>query len=94
MSPPNNSLFRTIIPRPGVWLTDGNGYAIMSKCVVAAAKSGWSLSDWRSWSRRARAGAYEDFLWAVFTDFDVRCAATFSTNPDDWRSHGAQADDD
>ena len=73
------------VERPKVWLRSGNGLAILSTCIKAADKAGWSLKEWRAFSRKARAADWEAMFALVCSRFDVACAASFSKDPTNWR---------
>ena len=80
--------------RSPVRLASGNGYAILSACCRIAERDGWSLKQWRAFSRKARAGTWEEMLEVVTKHFDVTCAPSFSADPTNWRVDQSQQQDE
>ena len=72
--------------KPPLRLRSGNGYAILMSCMDAAEKYGWSLKDWRAFSRKFRGGTWEDAFSLVCERFDVQLLPAFSPEPHNWTS--------
>ena len=81
------------VKRSPVRLASGNGYAILSACCRIAERDGWSLKQWRAFSRKARAGTWEEMLETVSKHFEVTCAPSFSAQPENWRADQYQQQD-
>lgn len=79
--------------RSPVRLTSGNGYAILSACARIAERDGWSFKAWRAFSRKARAGTWEEMLETVTKHFDVTMAPSFSADPQNWKHEQSQQQD-
>lgn len=70
--------------KPRLFLKSGNGYAILMSAMDVAEKSGWSLKEWRAFSRKFRSGTWEDGFSLVCERFDVHLASSFSAQPSQW----------
>ena len=76
--------------RSPVRLSSGNGYAILASCARIAERDGWSFKQWRAFSRKCRAGTWEEMLEVVTQHFEVTKAPTFSADPTNWRADQSQ----
>lgn len=72
------------LPKPRLYLRSGNGYSILMAAMDVAEKSGWSLKEWRAFSRKFRGGTWEDAFSLVCERFDTQLASSFSPEPRQW----------
>jgi hypothetical protein len=61
-------------PRPRVKLIgrDGNAFAILGACRVAARKAGWPVEHVKAVTAEMMRGSYDDLLATAMKHFDVR----------------------
>ena len=54
----------------GLPVADGNSFAIIGRCTLAARKAGWSADDLLAFTTEATAGDYDHLLQTVIRYFD------------------------
>jgi hypothetical protein len=51
---------------------DGNAFAILGRCRLAAKKAGWTEEQIKEFTTEAMSGDYDNLLQTVMKQFDVR----------------------